>query len=400
MARNPFTPTFGVSPPLLVGRDDLIQEFASALDDGAGSPGRATIYTGVRGTGKTVMLNKVQEVAEERGWLVISETATPGFITRLSTIHLPGIMAGFRSPGKRTRLTGLSLPFGAGGATWDSTNRDAAPSDFRSQLEHVTDILAEYGTGVLITLDELHYQQIDGLREFATTIQHTFREERAVAFAGAGLSSAVSPVLNDNVLTFLRRADRYNLGPVNLVDVERAIREPIEANGRELDPVACTEAARATGGYPFLIQLVGRYTWQQNPRERVIKSPDVAAAVAAARRRLGSLVYEPALADVSNIDRTFLVAMAQDSGPSKMSDICTRLGVNANYGSQYRLRLIEAGLVESSRHGEVDFAQPLLREYLQEHAVTLAPSLANSNSDDQNSIFVEMPDQFDLGVID
>ena len=110
---------------------------------------------------------------------------------------------------------------------------------------------------------------------------------------------------------------------------------------------ACTEAARATGGYPFLIQLVGRYTWQQNSRERVITSPDVVEAVAAARRRLGSLVYEPALANVSNVDRAFLVAMAQDSGNSKMSYICTRLGVNANYGSQYRLRLIEAGLVES-----------------------------------------------------
>ncbi|EQD51119.1 ATPase, partial [mine drainage metagenome] len=65
-------------------------------------------------------------------------------------------------------------------------------------------------------------------------------------------------------------------------------------------------------------------------------------------------------------------------GPSKMADICTRLGVNANYGSQYRLRLIEVGLVEGSRYGEVDFAQPLLREYLREHAVTLAPSLART----------------------
>ena len=87
---------------------------------------------------------------------------------------------------------------------------------------------------------------------------------------------------------------------------------------------------------------------------------------------MGALVYEPALADISDVDRTFLVAMAQDPGPSKMSDVCSRLGVNPNYASQYRLRLIEAGLVESSRYGEVDFAQPFLREYLQEHAATLA----------------------------
>lgn len=106
-------------------------------------------------------------------------------------------------------------------------------------------------------------------------------------------------------------------------------------------------------------------------------SYDVAGGVAAARRRMGSLVYEPALADISSIDRTFLVAMSQDNGPSKMSDICSRLGVSANYTGQYRLRLIGSGMVETATHGEVDFAQPLLRENLREHAASLATKIVN-----------------------
>ena len=83
--------------------------------------------------------------------------------------------------------------------------------------------------------------------------------------------------------------------------------------------------------------------------------------MAQARRRLGSLVYEPALADASDIDKTFLLAMAKDDGPSKMADIQQRLAVNGSYASQYRLRLIAAELIEPKRHGYVDFALPYLR---------------------------------------
>ena len=110
----------------------------------------------------------------------------------------------------------------------------------------------------------------------------------------------------------------------------------------------------------------------------VITQSDVTAGVAAARRRIGALVYEPALAGISDVDRSFLTAIAQDSGPSKMADVCTCLGVNANYGSQYRFRLTEAGLVEGLRYGEADFVKPLLREYLQERAVTSTTGLATS----------------------
>ena len=76
--RNPFTASFGVSPPLLVGRDAILAEFSAALADGPGASGRATLYTGARGSGKTVMLNAAEDLARAEGWLVVSETASPG----------------------------------------------------------------------------------------------------------------------------------------------------------------------------------------------------------------------------------------------------------------------------------------------------------------------------------
>lgn len=376
MAQNPFKATFGSTPPLLVGRDDLIDRFAAGIDNGPGAGARATIYTGDRGVGKTVMLNRIEADIRERGWLVISETATPGFITRLASLHLPSILANFADREKK-RLSGVTLPFGTGGATWDNPKSARIPLNFRSQLELVTDILAEHDTGVLITIDEIHYRQIDELREFGATLQHAFRENREVAFAGAGLPSAVNALLNDNLLTFLQRADQHTLGPVELTDVERAIREPIENHGRKIDPVVCKEAAQAAGGYPFLIQLVGQYIWDENSKEETITLSDVKAGAVAAHKRVGSLIYGPAIASASDVARTFLVAMAQDHGPSKMSDICQRLGVTANYAGQYRRQLLKRDLIESTRHGEVDFVSPYLREYLREHAVTSALRFGN-----------------------
>jgi hypothetical protein len=128
---------------------------------------------------------------------------------------------------------------------------------------------------------------------------------------------------------------------------------------------------RATGGYPFLIQLVGFHSWRQSPENLDISVQDAITGIEQARRRLGSLVYAPALADTSEVDRTFLLAMARDDGPSKMGDVQRRLRVDTNYASQYRLRLIAAELIEPVARGYVDFSLPYLREFLREEAASM-----------------------------
>ena len=364
---NPFTPSFGVSPPLLVGREEPLERFSEALEDGPGSPGRATVYTGARGTGKTVLLNAVEDLARERGWLVISETASPGFVGRLVTEHLPALLRDQDPKATTSKLKGLTAPVVGGGATWDTTQSHVSSPGLRNQMTSLCDLLAANGMGLLLTLDEIHQKQRDELRELATTVQHLFREGREIAFVGAGLPSAVSEVLSDEVLTFLRRADRYHLGRVSLEDVASAIATPILDAGRSISPELSARAAEATDGYPFMIQLVGYQVWRLHPSASDVTAEDVNVGILAAQRRLGSLVVEPSLADLSNVDRTFLLAMAQDDGPSRMIDIAGRLNCDANYASQYRLRLLAAELIESAGHGSVTFALPYLREYLREH---------------------------------
>lgn len=365
---NPFHASFGVSPPLLVGRESVLGDFAEALEDGPGSSGRATLYTGARGSGKTVMLNAVEDRAREHGWLVISETATPGFVARMTRQHLPRMLREFDPEAVQRRLKGVTAPMNIGRVDWDTVEKHVVQAGLRNQLEVLTDLLAEHGTGVLITLDEIHHNQLDELRELAATVQHAFREGRELAFVGAGLAASVSDVVNDDVLTFLRRAERHSLGSVAHTDVERAFREPIEAAGRHVGEEALQVMVDGARGYPFLLQLVGAQTWRLHPREKEITAADAAEGAARARRRLGALIHEPALSAASDIDKSFLLAMAHDDGPSKMADIQRRLNVDVNYVSQYRLRLIAAELIHPTRRGYVDFALPYLREYLREHA--------------------------------
>lgn len=370
--QNPFHASFGVSPPLLVGRDDALEDFVEALEDGPGSAGRATLYTGARGAGKTVMLNAVEDLARQHGWVVVSETATPGFISRMTQQHLPQLLRDFDPDAVRRRMTGLTAPLNIGSATWTTIEAHVIQAGFRNQLELLTDLLAENRTGVLITLDEIHHNQIEELRELATVIQHAFRENREVAFAGAGLAASVSDVINDDVLTFLRRAERHHLGPVARADVERGFQEPIKTAGRNINTQALEIMVDGTRGYPFLLQLVGAQAWRLHPETSEITIEDATHGVARARRRLGTLIHEPALNAASDIDKSFLLAMAQDDGPSKMADVQQRLGVDVNYASQYRLRLIAAELIHPARRGYVDFALPYLREYLREHSAAEA----------------------------
>jgi len=310
------------------------------------------------------MLNAAEDLARTEGWLVVSETASPGFVERITTEHLPRLLREFDPKAIQRRLRGVTAPLSAGAVTWDSVERHVVRAGLRSQLELLTELLAEHETGLLLTVDEIHRNQLAELREVATTLQHAFREGRDVAFIGAGLGSRVSDVVNDSVLTFLRRADRHHLGRVRRDDVERGFRVPIEASERRVEPAALAHMVDAVDGYPFMLQLVGSRVWRMHPERTEITIDDAREGVELARDRLGTLVHEPALSAASEIDRSFLLAMAQDSGPVRMADIAERLGVTANYASQYRRRLLAAELIEPVGTGRVDFALPYLREYL------------------------------------
>ncbi len=363
---NPFSPTFGVTPPVLAGRDDELAAFADALDGGPGAPGRASLYVGNRGVGKTVLLNAVEDLARSRGWEVVSETAASGLVGRLVDEHLPLVLRRLDPDARRRGITGGSVSaFGVGASvTTETEDPYRYQAGLRTQLSAAAELAETGGAGVVISVDEVHGARRDELRALTVTVQHAFREGRAVALVLAGLPSGISGLLRDDVVTFLRRADTYHLSSIDAAATETAIADPIADHGRTITPDALAAVVAASGGYPFMIQLLGYHLWRNRPDREVIDGADAEAAVTAARRRLAASVHAVALADLSDTDRAFCVAMAVDEGPSVMADVAGRMGVNAQYAGVYRRRLIDAGIIGPAGHGRVDFAIPYLREHL------------------------------------
>lgn len=377
-ARNPFTASLGVTPPALVGRGEILDDIDFALDNGPGTHERISVVTGPRGIGKTVFLNAVEDIARGKSWWVFSETATQGFVGRLRDEvyrSLEGFVSQHRTHLSALTLGGLGIEFGRKESHNPTvTLRNALTGLFYAQAE-VDKKLRQDPVGILLSLDELHHLSKQEVIEFSVTIQHLVREGFNIAVLMAGIPTAVKPLLagvgGANPITFLRRANRIELGRIQDEDVRLGLEQPVIDAGMQWCPNALKLAVSACNGYPFQIQLVGQWSFQSALRQQSVRIDEENArdGVAKALRKLGQLVHEPALADLSDVDRTFLAAMALDDGPSNINDIAQRLGVSAQYAGNYRRRLVDAEMIEVTKTAYVDFALPHLRAYLRDHAV-------------------------------
>ena len=378
--RNPFKPTAGAEPPYLIGRESSLESFIEGLQDGPGSPGLLSLITGPRGIGKTALLHRSEKFAKEYGWAVVSETATPGLLARIGS----SVDEHLKRPGEGRsgrKVTGLHA---AGfGITAELTPEEQV--SLRRRLTDLVTRLAErHQTGVLITVDEIHSADRAELTQLAATVQHLIRESLPIALIGAGIPKAVSDLLNDEVTTFLRRADPIVLADVQISAVRGSLERTFEETSVGISAEHLDQAATATGGYPFLIQLVGYHVWRFSKDAGHVTEESLERGIEAARRRLGSTVLATSLADLSDVDKTFLLKMALDAAPTRLTDIADRMGRERRYVSVYRKRLIDAGVIRSAGRGYVEFAVPHLAEHLREHAAQLhEPGLRSTDESAQ-----------------
>lgn len=360
--QNPFKPTAGATPPDLVGRAGLLDEFEYGLRQGSGAPGLLTIITGSRGIGKTVMLSAAESIAREHGWAVISRTANPGFLAKVGDDMLRLLDELGDGPPAR-KITAFSAA-GFGVTTQPAPERIP---DWRRTGEELLRLLDSKGTGLVITIDEIHAVDRTEISQLAADVQHFIRDGLPIGLIFAGLPSAVSDLLNEGVATFLRRADRINLHEAAIGEVTSSYKELFKEGGIDVAEELINDAAEATEGYPFLIQLVGYYLWMEAERAHSkLDQAGVRSAIATAWRRNALVVVESALSDISDKDRAFLDAMAQQDGPSTAAQIGNIIKSKPSLVSKYRNRLIAAGLIESAGYGKVDFAIPGLRDYLRQ----------------------------------
>ncbi len=180
----------------------------------------------------------------------------------------------------------------------------------------------------------------------------------------AGLPYAVSDVLNDTVLTFLNRAEKVELGPISVSSIRAYYDRAFSETGIECPDDILDKAAEATHGLPYFMQLLGYYMTEYAEYSKRIDITLFNKARSAAVRDMNDNVFNPVISPLSDNDRHFLKAMAECEEPAGIDELKKRLGSKAASVQTYRKRLIEAGVIESPRRGELVFAIPYFKEYL------------------------------------
>lgn len=362
---NPFKPTAGGEPPLLIGRERVVRDFDKGLDNGVGAPGRIMLITGARGTGKTVMLTVLGDKARAHKWDVIEETASDGLCERLvSELCSKDSLIDKLTFAPSITIAGASVSLGEA-----ELSPKRMPETLRKAMSARLDALEKRDAGLMISIDETQAASRADLIAIATAIQHQIREKRNVSIVFAGLPQMISDLFDDEVITFLRRARTNVLANVPIDEVKESFAQTFEDSGMSLDTSLVEKAAVATAGYPYMIQLVGYYIWDAaDAREStVVSKEDVDEGIREARVDLDNAVCVPELHGLSKNDRAYLEAMAVSDGPSGTSEVAKRMGRSAKYAATYRKRLLDAYVIRQIDRGEVDFAVPFLREYLRGH---------------------------------
>lgn len=361
---NPFKPTAGAEPPVLAGRKKVIDDFTDGLTEGPGAPGRLMRISGPRGSGKTVLLTELGDIAKDKGWVVVDETAGKGLVDRITerlARQLPEANASMDIDlGFVKAHAGVSS--GTGGA------------DIRTVLDEAAGRIGK--KGVLVTVDEVQDADKGEMAAISQAVQHLIREKKDVAFVFAGLTMGVADFINGEAMTFLRRAKAEQLKSIPDDDVAEAFEKTFGDSGMPIAGNALSDAVAATGGYAYMVQLVGYNVWKVARRHfgesPAVTTEDVREGAEMAMGDYVEAVIEPALSRLSKRAMSYLVEMSGSDGPSSTGCVAKSLGVPAQSLSSVRASLIAKQVIEPTEaRGYVDFAIPWMRKYVGDHAVEL-----------------------------
>jgi len=355
-----FQPTFGNRPEKYIGRDGVIEQFMAGLREPVGSRNRCTLFLGQRGMGKTALLLELSDRAQRAGYVVARVTAHEGMPQAIiEQFQLNG--SKFFNDDKR-KLTGVTAD--AMGFSFGLTFSEAAERQygFRSKMSLLCDKLAEKDKGALILIDEVRTSV--AMREVASAYQELVGDRKNVAIAMAGLPHAVSSVLNDSVLTFLNRAIKVELGMISTQLIRAYYEKAFRLVGITISDKLLDRAALSTRGFPYLMQLIGYYVIQYTPKGGTVTDDVMNKSEKAAMKDMEDNVFKPILTPLSDNDRVFLRALARCGETATTTKLQAKLGKKGPAIQPYRKRLIEAGVIEAPRRGELVFAVPYLADFL------------------------------------
>lgn len=376
---NPFSPGAGTRPPAFVGRDELLEAYEIALRRTvSGRPGKSLMPIGLRGVGKTVLLNRFVEISEDQGLV-------SGFIEAPEAGEFRGLLAGrLRSmlmsldqgsvsqAVKRALGALKSFTYNLPDGTSISLNVDAltGTADSGNLADDITDLLVETGRaaqdrrrGVLLAIDEVQYLSDQELGALITAIHRTVQLGLPVILVGAGLPQL--PGLAGEAKSYAERLFNFpEIGSLSDSHAREVLAVPANHEGVEFTDEALDRLLEFTRGYPYFLQEWGYHVWNVAP-ESPITDEHVDAAADRVQAQLDENFFRVRMDRLTPAETAYLVAMAElGPGPHRSGDIAAKLGVKVQSVAPRRSILIKKGMIYSPSHGDTAFTVPMFDDFL------------------------------------
>ena len=318
---NPFTPTFGYAPHVLIGRDGLLAASAHAIEVGPDASRYTTVYTGPRGSGKTVLLNEIENQAAQQGWVVVSvDAGSAGVGERISEM-IDWARSVSDNPDADEQATGeqtttvKGIRVGPFYAHRETLRRMQPRWGLRRQLTELAAAADEHEAGVLLSVDEMHRCDSESLLRLANDLQHVSKRQRLpLAFAGASLPEIKHTYLEDDRFSFFRRCGSVDLPTLDGADATRFITESVKAGGGACTLEAVRMLADACGGLPYHLQLLGDHAWRiAGAPAGEITGHAATESILLNEKVMQERVYHPTFNSLTDAERRYL-KMLHDLG--------------------------------------------------------------------------------------
>lgn len=381
--KNPFSPGAGSPPPELVGRAGILDQARILLGRiQAKRPEKSILLTGLRGVGKTVLLNEIDRLALKTGYRTIVVEAHEG--KSLAALLVPPLrrllfeldrVAGAGDKAKRGLavlkgfMNGVKVSLGELeiGLDIDPEKGTADSGDLESDLPNlfvtVAEAAEERQTPVALLIDELQYFNEKELSALIMAMHRMQQRQLPMILLGAGLP--ILPRLAGESKSYAERLFNFpDIGALNEADASKALQDPTQAVGVVFEADALREIFRLTQGYPYFIQEWGYQSWN-----RAATSPITLEVVQGATpvviERLDQGFFRVRFDRLTPSEKRFLRAMAGlDPKARHSGDIAGALGVKINSIGPARASLIKKGMLYSPAHGEMAFTVPLFDEFM------------------------------------
>ncbi len=343
---NPFTLQFSFIPPQYISRKALTEEITNDLNRKTPTF-RGHFLTGVRGCGKSVLMAEIgNTMAEEKDWIVVDIPDPTGNI-------IDALARGLcRLPELRALFTEAKLDISVLGITLSAQRGDLIASDAIDAVDMMLGVLKKKGKKVLVTIDEVTYNESIG--SFSHALSSYARAGYEIYVIMTGLKENIRAIKNDRSLTFLYRANEHVLEPLNITAIIASYSKTLR-----IDRETAEEMAFLTKGYSFAFQVLGHLFWD----EACVKDQvSVEELLPSMDQYLAEFSYDKIWSELSPKERDVIAAIAK-TPEGKTSEVRSILKMDSSNFSVHRDRLITKGLISGDEYGKVSIMLPRFGEY-------------------------------------